>query len=251
MYKRTRITPPATKLSMQALPTDQLAHAYKWFKAETARHGYALFRDASNNGCAINGRLVGKYCDSFRFSLSELMGSPEVRVFLSGVCKFQSHYFNKWAAMLLQAVLRPDKSNHEFEPVEKKAVQSFIGRWKLAEEKRPKSKKPTESKKIPVTRALANKDLSKPISFVPALPIQDDAQAAKVVDEPAAKVVEEQDARAIEELAVEYSPIAMRMMKKMGYKDGSGLGKAENGIREPIVARRCAMGIGFNQIDDN
>ena len=86
---------------------------------------------------------------------------------------------------------------------------------------------------------------------MPALPIQDDAQAAKVVDEPAAKVVEEQDARAIEELAVEYSPIAMRMMKKMGYKDGSGLGKAENGIREPIVARRCAMGIGFNQIDDN
>ena len=43
----------------------------------------------------------------------------------------------------------------------------------------------------------------------------------------------------------------MRMMIKMGYKDGSGLGKAENGIREPIVARRCAKSIGFNQVNDN
>ena len=66
----------------------------------------------------------------------------------------------------------------------------------------------------------------------------DEAQAAKVVE-------------SLEEPTVEYSPIAMRMMKKMGYKDGSGLGKAENGIREPIVARRCAMSIGFNQIIDN
>ena len=40
----------------------------------------------------------------------------------------------------------------------------------------------------------------------------------------------------------------MRMMIKMGYKDGSGLGKAENGIREPIVARR---GVRFNQMKDD
>ena len=245
MYKRPELSLAQLSMQANALPTDQLAHAYNWFMAETARHGYALFREASNNGCAINGKLVGKY--SFRFSLSERMGSPEVCVFLSGVCKFQSHTFNKWAAMLLQAVLRPDKNYNEFEPskgVEKKAVPSFIGGWKLAEEKRPKSKKPTGSKKSPVAmrqRALANKDLSKPISFVSALPMQeemDEAQAAKVVE-------------SLEEPTVEYSPIAMRMMKKMGYKDGSGLGKAENGIREPIVARRCAMSIGLNQIIDN
>jgi len=258
-----------------ALPiyADQLDHAYKWLKVETAHNDVSLFRDKSNkNWCAINGKLVGKNCDSFRIDFSGPMGSPTVYVFLSGVCKFQGHAFNKWEAILLQAVLRPDKNEKEFNPSsssaskitekkkvvspkvvekkkpissedvkKKKAVPSFIGDWKLATPE-PKSKKPTEKsnnkKKGPDAatllqkRAFANKDLSKPISFVPALQ-EIDAQAAKVVESPKE-----------EEPTAEYSPIAMRMMEKMGYKIGSGLGKAENGIRQPIVAKPCARSIG-------
>jgi hypothetical protein len=199
------------------------------------------------------------------------MGSPTVYVFSSGVCKFQGHALNKWEAMLLQAVLRPDKNNKEFKPSsssnvteekkaasskvvekkkpisskdteKKKAIPSFIGGWKL-ETLEHKSKKPTEKgnkKKGPDAamllqkRGLANKDLSKPISFVPALQKMDDA------DEQTAKIVVVVD----DGPTAEYSPIAMRMMAKMGYRIGSGLGKAENGICQPIVAKPCARSIG-------
>ena len=197
-------------MQANALPkyTDQFALAYEWLKAESARLGYALFRDASINECdIINGRLVGKYKYSFKFT--ELMGSPEMCVFLGGNCIFRSHAFNNWAAMLLKAVLCPDKKNlNEFKPAEK-------------------SKKTTKT------------NLSKPITFVPALPMDN---AAKILVESPPLLEDETP-------PVDYSPIAMKMMEKMGYKAGCGLGKAENGIREPIVAKRGVRSIGFNGDD--
>ena len=48
-------------------------------------------------------------------------------------------------------------------------------------------------------------------------------------------------------LTNEYSPQAVQMMKKMGYKEGKGLGKREQGRLEPIPQKgnNGRQGLGF------
>lgn len=48
-------------------------------------------------------------------------------------------------------------------------------------------------------------------------------------------------------LTNEYSPQAVQMMKKMGYKEGKGLGKREQGRLEPIPqeGNKGRQGLGF------
>jgi hypothetical protein len=49
-------------------------------------------------------------------------------------------------------------------------------------------------------------------------------------------------------LTNEYSPQAIEMMKKMGYKEGRGLGKGEQGRFEPIPqeGNNWRQGLGFS-----
>ena len=49
-----------------------------------------------------------------------------------------------------------------------------------------------------------------------------------------------------EPTAPDYGPVAAKLMAMMGYKEGMGLGKNGNGIKEPIMAK-CTNFIGSSE----